>query len=88
MPSLLKTLLSNNVLTPLRPYPNLVNFSGRYIDSVSDTKRLLLNLAIVESSVVRRISDGESTSPDQMRCFPVVRVRRIVSAALSNCEDC
>lgn len=65
-----------------------MDLSGRHIDSISDTKGLLLNLAVVKRIIIGRIGDGEIASSDQMSCYVVVRMRRIVSAALSDFVDC
>lgn len=63
-PSPLQILLPNDILTPLQPYPDFMNLSGRHIDSVSDAKCIFLYFPVVKRSVIRRISDGKSASSD------------------------
>lgn len=81
--SSLRTLLPNDILTPLQPDPNLMDLSSRHIDSVSNAERLLLDLTIMKRGVIRRISDSESTSSDQVGCCLIVSMGWIMSAALS-----
>lgn len=82
---IIQILLSNDILTPLQPNPNLMNLSSRHIDSIPDAKRLLLDLTIVKRGVIRGISDSESASSDQVGCCPIVRMGWIMSTAISNC---
>lgn len=82
------TLLPNDILTPLQPNPNLMNLSSRHINSIPDAESLLFSLAIVHSNVIRRISDRESASSDQVGCCSTVSMRWIMSAAKCDFVDC
>lgn len=65
-----------------------MDLSSRHINSVPDAKSLLLSLAIVDSGVIRGISDSESASSDQVGCCSIVSMRWIMSAAKCDFVDC
>jgi hypothetical protein len=65
-----------------------MNLSSRYINSVPDAESLLPSLAIVDRGVIRRISDSEGASPDQVGCCSIVSMGWIMSAAKCDFIDC
>lgn len=71
-------LLSNHILTPLIPNPNLMNFSRRNINPLSNMKRLLFNLPVIQFSIIIRVSDCQRSTADKVCCQTAMRVRGIM----------
>ncbi|GMF80316.1 unnamed protein product [Aspergillus oryzae] len=79
-------LLPNHILTPIFPNPHLMQLSSRYIDPGPNPKRLLLNLPIIESSIVLGIRNCKGTLSNKMRRQAGVSMRRVICIAIKRTE--
>lgn len=69
-----KALLPNHILTPLRPHPNLMQLSSRYINPCPGPESHL-------RFIVFRIADYKLASADEVRCYVAVSVWWVVCIA-------
>jgi hypothetical protein len=74
-------LLSDNILTPVIPDPNLVQLSRRDIDSRAQAKGLFLDVPVMQLGVVVGVCDGEAAAADEMGCYACVGVGGIMGVA-------
>ena len=65
-----------------------MNLSSRHINPIPNAESLLPSLAIVDRGVIRRISDSEGASPDQVGCCSIVSMGWIMSATKCDSVDC
>lgn len=74
-------LLSDHILTPFIPNPNLMDFSRRNINPLSNTKRLLFNFPVMQFSIIIGVSDCQRSTADKVCCQTAMRVRGIIGVA-------
>lgn len=79
-------LLPNYILTPVFPNPHLMQLSSRYIDPGPNPKCLLLNLPIIELSIVLRIRNCKGTLSNKMCCQARMSMRRVICIAIQRTE--
>lgn len=77
---------SDYIFTAVWSYPDLMHFTSRYVNSISNAKSFLFDFTLVKRGVVFGKSNGETSSSDQMGSNSAVRMRRIVGVAMKSLE--
>lgn len=73
-------LLSNHILTPLIPNPNLMNLPSRNINPLPNSKRHLFSFPIMLRIIIR-VSDSQRPPTNKMCRQTAMRVRGIMGVA-------